>query len=64
MSLAEELSVWLSGDPEREELLRIEAPIGESTLKATKRGRYVPGPLLERAIRAVMDKYPSKKATR
>lgn len=58
MSLAEEVSMWLNNDPEREQLLIKEAPIGESTLRATKRGRYVPGPLLERAIRAVMAKYP------
>lgn len=58
MSLSEELTVWLNNDPDREKLMREEAPIGESTLRATRSGRYIPGRLLERAIRAVMAKYP------
>lgn len=61
MSLAKELTNWINNSPEREALLIEEAPIGESTLRATKRGRYIPGPLLDRAIRAVMLKYPSSK---
>lgn len=65
MTLAEELKQWNpENSPERDELMIREAPIGESTLRATKNGRYIPGPLLDRAIRAVMAKYPPKKALR
>lgn len=58
MSLANELTIWLNNDPEREKLMREKAPIGDSTLRSTRSGRYIPGPLLERAIRDVMAKHP------
>lgn len=58
MSLAEELVIWLNNDSEREELLIREAPIGKSTLRATKNGRYNPDVRLEKAIRDVMTKHP------
>lgn len=56
--MVRELKVWLNEDPERASLMVKEAPIGESTLRATISGRYNPGPLLERAIRAVMLEHP------
>jgi hypothetical protein len=58
VSLVKELKVWINGDPERVKLMEAKAPIGSSTLKSTLAGRYNPGPLLQRAIKAVMAEYP------
>jgi hypothetical protein len=65
MTLADELIRWNpENDPERNELMKKKAPIGGSTLRAIRNRRYFPGPLLERAIRAVIAENPPKKAER
>lgn len=59
-TLAAELETWIGEDPNRETIMIKEAPIGESTLRATIRGRYIPAPRLEKAIRGVMQSHPTR----
>lgn len=52
--LSKELNDWINGSEARFALMVQEAPIGESTLRATMKGRYIPAERLEKAIRGVM----------
>lgn len=61
-SISEILADWIGEDPSREALIINEAPIAESTLKAILRGRYVPAPRLEKALRTVIDSTTRKVA--
>lgn len=60
-SLADELKIWIGDDEKRRAFMIKEAPIGESTLRNTMGGRYLPGKLLTRALRAVMKDYPKSR---
>ena len=57
-ALAKELNDWINGSESRFALMVQEAPIGESTLRATMKGRYIPAERLEKAIRGVMKAHP------
>lgn len=61
VNLAAEIEAWIDEDPERAALLIKKAPVAKSTLGMTLRGRYIPAPRLENAIRNVMQAHPARK---
>lgn len=47
---------WVGDDPHREADLIIKVPVKASTLARIKSGSYKPGPILENAIMAVIER--------